>query len=191
MTKILALFDLVPGWAYAVAIVFLLGLCSTQWVTSATRVSALKSEVANVKIALANAKKEHSDYVAEQTRINKEAADKAREREQELQAAADKERTKASVQINRLSAERDAALAELRKRPKRPAAAANPAVVPSPAGPGPEAQHCTGAELYRDDAAFLVRLSADYKQLGIEYDRIWSLYERARTGSQAADAVSQ
>lgn len=175
---------LVPSWVYVVVIAALVALLGIQWATTSAEISGLKVE-------LAKAQKKHSDYVAEQTRLNKEATDKTRKRELELQAAADKERTKASVQINRLSAERDAALAELRKRPKRPAAAANPAVVPSPAGPGPEAQHCTGAELYRDDAAFLVRLSADYKQLGIEYDRIWSLYERARTGSQAADAVSQ
>lgn len=190
MTKILALFDLVPGWAYAVAIVFLLGLCSTQWVTSATRISALKSEVANVKIALANAKKEHSDYVAEQTRINKEAADKAREREQELQADANKFRNNAYAQINRLTRERDAALDSLRNRPERPSAAANAAGVPSTAGPGGEARHCTGADLYRDDAAFLVRLAADYKELGIRYDELWSLYQRARAGAQGAESVS-
>lgn len=180
MTKILALFDLVPAWLYAAAIVFLLGLYSIQWTTSTTRIAALKSDVAA-------AEKAHSDYVAEQARINKEAADKAREREQQLQADANTFRNNAYAQINRLTRERDAALDSLRKRPERPAA--NTAGVPGAAGPGSEARHCTGAELYFSDAEFLIRFAADYKELGIRYDELWSLYQRARAGAQGAEAV--
>lgn len=190
MTKILALFDLVPAWLYAAVIVFLLGIYSIQWATSATRIAALKSEVASAKAEVATAKKEHSDYVAEQTRINKEAADKAREREQQLQADASKFRSNAYAQINRLTRERDAAIDSLRNRPERPVATANAAGVPGTAGPGGETRHCTGADLYRDDAAFLVRLAADYKELGIRYDELWSLYQRARAGAQGAESVS-
>jgi hypothetical protein len=187
MTKILALFDLVPAWLYAAAIVFLLGLYSIQWTTNTTRIAALKSDVSSAKADVAAAEKAHSDYVAEQARINKEAADKAREREQQLQADANTFRNNAYAQINRLTRERDAALDSLRNRPERPAA--NAAGVPSTAGPGSEARHCTGADLYRDDAAFLVRLSADYKELGIRYDELWSLYQRARAGAQGAKEV--
>ena len=190
MTKILALFDLVPAWLYAAVIVLLLGIYSIQWTTSATRIAALKSEVASAKAEVATAKKEHSDYVAEQTRINKEAADKAREREQQLQADASKFRNNAYAQINRLTRERDAAIDSLRNRPERPAAASNAAGVPSTAGPGGETRHCTGAELYFSDAEFLIRFAADYKELGIRYDELWSLYQRARAGAQGAESVS-
>lgn len=180
MTKILALLDLVPAWLYAAAIVFLLSIYSIQWTTSTAR-------IAELKVSLATEQKKHSDYVAEQARINKEAADKAREREQQLQSDANTFRNNAYAQINRLTRERDAALDSLRNRPERPAA--NTAGVPSTAGPGGEARHCTGAELYRGDAEFLVRLSADYKELGIRYDELWSLYQRARAGAQGAKEV--
>lgn len=179
MTKI---FDLVPGWVYAAAIAILLGLCAIQWTTSASRISDLE-----VKLAKAN--QAHSDYVTKQTQLNKEAADKAREREQELQAEADKDRHESQNRINRLRAERDAALAELRNRPARPQAAGNGIVLPSPAGPGAQAQHCTGADLYRDDAEFLVGIAADFKELAIKYDELWALYERAR--AQTTEAVRQ
>lgn len=184
MTKILALFDLVPAWLYAAAIVFLLGIYSIQWTTSTTRIAALKSEVSSAKADVAAAEKAHSDYVAEQARINKEAADKAREREQQLQTDANTFRNNAYAQINRLTRERDAALDSLRNRPERPAA--NAAGVPSTAGPGGEARHCTGAELYFSDAEFLIRFAAGYAELATRYDELWALYERARTGSAAA-----
>lgn len=173
---------LVPSWLYAAVIAALLGVYAIQWTTSTTKIAQLKTEVAAEQ-------KKHSDYVTEQTRLNKEATDKARERELELQAAADKERTESSVQINRLSAQRDAALAELRKRPRRPAAAANPAGVPAAAGPGPEARGCTASELYREDAEAAFGISADAEKLRIEFNRIWSLYQRARAGAPATVEV--
>ena len=187
MTKILALFDLVPGWMYVAVIAFLLGIYSIQWTTSTTRIAVLKSEVSSAKADVATAKKEHSDYVAKQARLNKEAADKAREREQQLQSDANTFRNNAYAQINRLTRERDAALDSMRNRPERPAA--NTAGVPSTAGPGGEARHCTGAGLYFPDAEFLVRLAADYKELGIRYDELWSLYQRTRAGAQGAKEV--
>ena len=62
MTKILALFDLVPAWLYAAAIVFLLGLYSIQWTTSTTRIAALKSEVSSAKVYAAAAEKAKMDF---------------------------------------------------------------------------------------------------------------------------------
>jgi len=114
----LKIFDLVPGWVYAAVIAFLLAIYTIQWTTSTTR-------IAELKVSLASEQKRHSDYVAEQVGINKAAADEARKREQELQAAADKDRNESQTRINGLRAERDRALAELRKRPSRPEATAN------------------------------------------------------------------
>ena len=55
-----------------------------------------------------------------------------------------------------IAAERDAALAELRKRPRRPA----PGTTESPAN-GQDQPGATGAQLFREDAEFLVREAAD------------------------------
>ena len=126
-----------------------------------------------------------STYIKDQLIKNKDAADAARTREQELQVAADKFRNDAYVQINRLRGERDAAIDGLRSRPPRPATAANGTGLSAPAGPGPEAQGCTGAQLYRPDAEFLVGIASDYYELRIEYDKLWTLYERARGQTEA------
>ena len=178
MTKI---FDLIPSWVYAAAVALLSTLLFLQWSTS-------NVEIQRQKMAVLAEQKKHSDYVAEQLKINTKAKDEARQREQDLQAQADKDRHESQTRINRLRAERDAALAKLRDRPQRPASA-NGIVLPSPAGSGPKAQHCTGADLYRDDAEFLVGVAADFKELAVKYDELWTLYERAR--AQTPKAVKQ
>lgn len=123
----------------------------------------------------------YAKYVGDQLAANKNAADEARAREQQLQTAADKFRKDAYVQINRLRVERDDALASLRDRPDRPASGADGAGVPAAAGPGAEAKGCTGAQLYRSDAEFLVGLAADHDELRIEFNKLWDLYQRARS----------
>jgi len=178
----LKIFDLVPGWVYAAVIAFLLAIYTIQWTTSTTR-------IAELKVSLASEQKRHSDYVAEQVGINKAAADEARKREQELQAAADKDRNESQTRINGLRAERDRALAELRKRPSRPEATANGVGLSKPAGSGPDAIGCTGAELYRQDAEAALGIASDADELRIEYHRLWGLYQRAR--GQAAEAVKE
>lgn len=173
---------LVPSWVYVAVIAFLLAIYTIQWTTSTTR-------IAELKVSLASEQKKHSDYVTWQIEINKAEADKARKREQELQAAADKDRNESQTRINGLRAERDRALAELRKRPSRPPAAANGVGLSKPAGPGPDAIGCTGAELYRQDAEAFLGIATDADELRIEYHRLWGLYQRAR--GQAAEAVKE
>ena len=126
-----------------------------------------------------------STYIKDQLIKNKDAADAARTREQELQVAADKFRSDAYVQINRLRGERDAAIDGLRSRPPRPAAATNGAGLSAPSGSGAEGKYCTGAELHLQDAEFLIWESAEFKELAIRYDELWSLYQRARSQAEA------
>jgi hypothetical protein len=58
---------------------------------------------------------------------------------------------------NRIASERDALLDRLRDRAQRPAGGAGGAsAVPGNTGVDASAQRCTGAGLYREDAAFLV-----------------------------------
>ena len=83
----------------------------------------------------------------------------ARAREQALQFAADKLRQEKTLEIRHLSAARDAALRELRNRDERPAVGSDAAAAADPAGAGPAAS-CTGAQLFRQDAEFLVREAA-------------------------------
>lgn len=61
----------------------------------------------------------------------------------------------------RIARQRDAALAELRTRPERPAVGSGGgADVPGDSAGGAASAGCTGAKLYRPDAAFLVREAA-------------------------------
>lgn len=133
----------------------------------------------------------YAKYVGDQLAANKKAADEARTREQGLQAAADKFKKDAYVQINRLQRERDDARDSLRNRPERPAGGADGAGLSAPAGSWAEAQGCTGAQLFRPDAEFLVGLAADHDELRIEFNKLWDLYERARSqapGNSVTDA---
>lgn len=59
-------------------------------------------------------------------------------------------------EIKDIAAERDAALAELRNRPRRPA----PGTTEAPSN-GQAASGCTGAQLYGNDAEFLIREASD------------------------------
>jgi hypothetical protein len=89
----------------------------------------------------------------------------ARAREHLLQTEIDKirqEKNREIVNLNR----RNAALADsLRSRPERPASV--PAPTPPAPSVGPNAQSCTGRELYRPDAEFLVREAARADQIRI------------------------
>ena len=81
----------------------------------------------------------------------------ARAREQALQFAADKIRQEKTREIRHLSAARDAALRELRRRAERPAGYVPPSSAPAGTEPAP---HCSGDQLWRSDAEFLVREAA-------------------------------
>ena len=108
---------------------------------------------------------------------------RAREREQALQFSADKIRQEKTLEIRHLSAARDAALRELRHRDQRPADGGNAAAASNPAGAGPAAS-CTGLELYRPDAEFLVREAARADEVRASLIECRAAYDAARSALQ-------
>lgn len=107
----------------------------------------------------------------------------ARAREQALQFAADKIRQEKTREIRHLSAARDAALRELRHRNERPAVGSHAAATADPAGAGPAAS-CTGAQLYRPDAEFLVWEAARADEVRAHLSECRAAYESAREVSR-------
>ena len=107
----------------------------------------------------------------------------ARAREQALQFAADKIRQEKTHEIRHLSAARDAALRELRNRDERPAVGSDAAAAADPAGAGPAAS-CTGAQLFRQDAAFLVWEAARADEVRAHLSECRAAYESAREVSR-------
>lgn len=108
-----------------------------------------------------------------------QAAIQARAREQALQSTADKIRQEKTREIRTLLAARDAALRELRDRDERPAVGGDAAADADPAGAGPAAS-CTGAELFRQDAAFLVWEAARADEVRAHLSECRAAYESAR-----------
>lgn len=83
--------------------------------------------------------------------------------------------------LARLAADRDRLLDSLRDRPERPTGGAD---VPDGAAPGAAASACTGAQLYRDDAAVLVRLAAEADELRVAVERCQAAYDAVRAATQ-------
>jgi hypothetical protein len=110
---------------------------------------------------------------------NVQAAMQARAREQALQSTADKIRQEKTREIRTLLAARDAALRELRDRDERPAVGGDAAADADPAGAGPAAS-CTGAELWRSDAAFLVWEAARADEVRAHLSECRAAYNSAR-----------
>ena len=103
-----------------------------------------------------------------------QAEQKARAVEVELQGKAAAIRRTKDAQIHSLGLELSESLQRLRNRPERPAASDVPAV----AGTGGNA--CTGAELYKPDAEFLVGLAASADRLRIALQSCQAAYKAAR-----------
>jgi hypothetical protein len=151
---LLKVFDLLPGWAWAL-------ICAGAMATAAVQGDRIKS----LKLETAEAKA-HFTEVARKA----EAAHRQRERQHADDLAA----------INQRKADETRALAlavaqltsELSKRPDRPAGGAVPTGTADPVG-------CTGAQLYRPDAAFLVGESARADQLRIALDGCQAAYDSA------------
>lgn len=114
---------------------------------------------------------------------NVQAAIQARAREQALQSTADKIRQEKTREIRTLLAARDAALRELRDRDERPAAGGHSAANDQAAGTGPAAS-CTGAELWRSDAAFLVWEAARADEVRAHLGECRAAYDAAREVSR-------
>lgn len=75
-------------------------------------------------------------------------------------------------EIENIAAERDAALAELRKRPRRPAPG-----TPEATGNGQAANGCTGAQLYQDDATAFVREAARADEIRVHLKACYAQYD--------------
>lgn len=103
----------------------------------------------------------------------------ARAREQALQFTADKLRQEKTLEIRHLSAARDAALRELRNRDERPAVGSDAAAAADPAGAGPAAS-CTGAQLWKQDAEFLVREAARADEVRASLIECRAAYDAAK-----------
>lgn len=173
--------NIVKAYAWqAVAAILFVALSTAGFKLFAEKTAHADTRADRDRISLA-----YANYIGEQKSKNAEAAKEARTKEQELQAAADTFRKDAYVQINRLQRERDAALDSLRTRPARPAPAANGTSLSAPAGSGTEAQGCTPAQLFREDAELASEIGFDAQELRIEYDKLWALYQRARGQTEA------
>lgn len=103
---------------------------------------------------------------------------KARAAEQAMQDAADKLRRDHDAKVRDITNRLNATLAELRKRPKRPAS--KPTTTPNP---GPATQGCSGAQLYREDSEFLAREAARADLIRQGYVQCQQQYEAVRKGT--------
>ena len=112
-----------------------------------------------------------------------QAAMQARAREQALQSTADKIRQEKTREIRHLSAARDAALRELRNRDERPAVGGDAPADADPASAGPAAS-CTGTQLYRSDAEFLVWEAARADEVRAHLSECRAAYDAAREVSR-------
>lgn len=90
-------------------------------------------------------------------------------------------------ETDRIAADRDRLLASLRDRPERPASGAD---VPDGAASG---AGCTGAELARPDAEFLVGYAADAERLQSALATCQAAYDAVRAATQKLriDSVSR
>lgn len=154
MTAILGLFKLIPSWLYAAAIAGLLA-------TNCTTLHRLDT-----------ARLDLSDLKAQHAEAARAAEASARSKEQAAATTLAIIEQKASNEQKRLSADLAAAYRELRNRPQRPSGGD---LSKNPAG----GLGCTGAQLYRGDAAFLVGESARADKLRIELSACQAKYDAA------------
>jgi len=96
---------------------------------------------------------------------------------QDLQDTADAQRRAKNARISTLDADLAAALRRLSDRPDRPAERTSDVPAPAPAEPG---ARCTGAELYRSDAEFLIREAARAERVVAALAECQAAYGRAR-----------
>lgn len=156
MTGLLKIFDIVPGWVYAALLAAALATAAFQ----SDRLKSLKLETAEAKV--------HYAEVARKA----EAANRNQERQHATDLTAINQR---SADETRVLATRIAELAAgLLNRPDRPASGAVPKGPADPVG-------CTGAQLYRPDAALLIGESARADRLRIALAACQAAYDSAVT----------
>ena len=112
----------------------------TQTLRLAWMTTAVEKITAKVKVMDAKARQIDAQYRLTENTWKVKAAQIVKDKDNEIQA---------------IDAERDAAIAELRNRPRRPAPGTAEA-----SGNGQAASGCTGARLFGDDAEFLIREAA-------------------------------
>jgi hypothetical protein len=154
VTAILGLFNLLPGWLYAAAIAALM----------ATNCATLHR--------LDNAKVELSDLKAQHAEAARAAEASARAKEQAAAATLAAIEKKAHDEQKALAAQLAIAHRELRSRADRPSdgdMSKNPSTTVG----------CTGAQLYRSDAAFLIGESARADRLRIALAACQAAYDNA------------
>lgn len=154
MTAILGLFNLIPGWIYA-------GLLAAAMATNCATLHRLDS----TKLELADLKAQHAEAA-------RAAEASARSKEQAAATTLATIEQKARDEQKRLSADLAAAVRELRNRPERPSSGDVPKGAGNPVG-------CTGASLYRQDAAALIREAGRADQLRTELARCTAAYDAA------------
>lgn len=154
MTALLGIFNIIPNWVFAL-------ITAGALATSCVQTDRLKS----LKLETAESKAHYAEVARKAEAAN---------RQQERQHA------DGLNFINQRSADETRALATritelvvgLRNRPERPASGA------VPKGPAPEVG-CTGAQLYKPDAAFLIGESARADKLRIDLARCQAAYDSA------------
>lgn len=131
--------------------------------------------------------KEIADWKSAQAKAlenNRLAELKYRSTEQEMRESAGRNLEVKQNEINRITGQRDAALAGLQNRPARPAA--SPGTVPAASA---SCKGATGADLFRDDASLVVREAARADQIRAALAQCYSQYDAAR-GSLAPAVVN-
>lgn len=104
----------------------------------------------------------------------------AQARERDLQVQADQARKEVTREKTRIAAVQRELADSLRKRPDRPSEPG----LPAPAGDRDAAPGCTGAELYRGDAQFLVGLAARADTLRLQLAACQAAYGAAVKSAQ-------
>lgn len=103
-----------------------------------------------------------------------ESERKAREKEAALQTAATRLRKAKDDEIKSITARADAIIDSLRERQTRDAAGQ------MPDNSDARSSGCTGKELYRDDAEFLVRIAQEADKMTVAYKQCYEQYEKIK-----------
>lgn len=109
---------------------------------------------------------------------------RARDAQIALAAQIDQQRREADREKARILALHRDALERLRDRPERP----SPATVSDPTGVAAPTRGCTGADLYREDAAVALGIARDADLLRADYHECRARYQAAKERLDALNA---
>jgi len=146
-----------------------------RWIVAAALVAALSaSHLLAYRAGSASTQAKWDAQIAQQALETQKLVEDARERERELQEAAEKLRKAKNAEIHDLATKLADALDGLRNRPRRPSESDLPSTSTTGAG-------CTGANLYREDAAFLTREANRADRLLADLRQCQEQYAKARS----------